>query len=109
MMLPRRQATKLFPSRKRLRRSSATGRELRRHNSATGPERARCAPTDSYTRVRDAIYALAENPRPPGCLKLSGREGWRIRVSSYRVIYEIGDAQQTVTVLHIGHRRDVYR
>ena len=66
-------------------------------------------PTASYTRVRDAIYALAENPRPPGCLKLSGREGWRIRVSSYRVIYEIGDAQQTVTVLHIGHRRDVYR
>ncbi len=66
-------------------------------------------PTESYTRVRDAIYALGENRRPPGCLKLSGREGWRIRVGSYRVIYEIDDAQRTVTVLHIGHRRDVYR
>jgi mRNA interferase RelE/StbE len=66
-------------------------------------------PTDPYTRVRDAIYALAENPRPPGCLKLSGREGWRIRVSSYRLIYDIDDAEQTVTMVHIGPRRDVYR
>ena len=66
-------------------------------------------PADAYARVRDAIYVLAESPRPPGCLKLSGREGWRIRVGSYRVIYEIDDAQRTITVLHIGHRRDVYR
>lgn len=66
-------------------------------------------PTDSYTRVRDAIYALGDVPRPPSCLKLSGREGWRIRVGSHRVIYEIDDTQRIVTVLHIGHRRDVYR
>ncbi len=66
-------------------------------------------PTDFYTPVRDAIYALGENRRPPGCLKLSGREGWRIRVGSYRVIYEIDDGQQIITVLHVGHRRDVYR
>ena len=66
-------------------------------------------PRDSYARIRDAINALGEVPRPPSCLKLSGREGWRIRVGSQRVIYEIDDAQRTVTVLHIGHRRDVYR
>jgi len=66
-------------------------------------------PAGAYERVRDAIYALAEHPRPPGCLKLTGREGWRLRVADYRVIYEIDDEQQLVTVLHIGHRRDVYR
>ena len=44
-----------------------------------------------------------------GCRKLSGREGWRIRVGSYRVVYEIDDELQVVTVLHVGHRRDVYR
>ena len=27
----------------------------------------------------------------------------------YRVIYEIDDQTQTVTVLHVGHRRDIYR
>jgi len=65
--------------------------------------------TESYGRVRDAIRELAINPRPPGCLKLTGREGWRIRVGDYRVVYEIDDKERTVTVLHVGHRRDVYR
>jgi mRNA interferase RelE/StbE len=65
-------------------------------------------PKGDYERVRDAVAALAENPRPAGCKKLVGREGWRIRLGDYRAIYEIDDAQQKVTVLHIGHRRDVY-
>jgi len=61
-----------------------------------------------YERVRDAVAALSGNPRPAGCKKLVGREGWRLRSGDYRVIYEIDDAQKKVTVLHIGHRRDVY-
>jgi mRNA interferase RelE/StbE len=61
-----------------------------------------------YERVRDGIAALADNPRPVGCRKLVGREGWRIRSGDYRAIYEIDDVQKTATVLHIGHRRDVY-
>jgi mRNA interferase RelE/StbE len=66
-------------------------------------------PDEAYERVRDAIRALSQGPRPPGCLKLTGREGWRIRVGNYRVIYEIDDKQQSVIILHVGHRRDVYR
>lgn len=66
-------------------------------------------PTDVYERVRDAITGLARTPRPPGCLKLTGRDGWRLRVGDYRILYEIDDALKTVTVQHIGHRRDVYR
>jgi len=66
-------------------------------------------PAETYGRVRDAIRALSESPRPAGCLKLAGRAGWRIRVGAYRVIYEVADRQKSVTVLHIGHRRDVYR
>ncbi|MCH7664512.1 MAG: type II toxin-antitoxin system RelE/ParE family toxin [Acidobacteria bacterium] len=66
-------------------------------------------PKDSYERVRDRIRALAEDPRPPGCLKLVGREGWRLRVGNYRVVYEIDDAEEKITVLHVGHRRDIYR
>ncbi|MDQ1525311.1 MAG: mRNA interferase RelE/StbE [Pyrinomonadaceae bacterium] len=65
-------------------------------------------PAEHYQRVRDAIRHLASNPRPTGCLKLTGREGWRIRVGVYRVIYEIDDNQQSVTVLNVGHRRDIY-
>lgn len=60
-------------------------------------------------RIQEAIYALGEEPRPSGCRKLSGREGWRVRVGQYRVIYEIDDAKEEATVLDVGHRRDVYR
>jgi mRNA interferase RelE/StbE len=66
-------------------------------------------PPAEYERVKTAIYRLGEDARPRGCRKLSGREGWRIRVGSYRVVYEIDDERQIVTVLHVGHRRDVYR
>jgi mRNA interferase RelE/StbE len=65
-------------------------------------------PKADYVRVRDAVAALANNPRPAGCKKLVGREGWRIRSGDYRVIYEIDDAEEKITVLHIGHRRDIY-
>jgi len=65
-------------------------------------------PKADYERMRGAIAALAENPRPAGCKKLVGREGWRIRSGNYRAIYEIDDVQKKVTVLHIGNRRDIY-
>ncbi len=64
---------------------------------------------EAYRRVRDAIGGLGEDPRPPGCPKLTGRDGWRIRIGDYRVVYEIDDTRRMVTVLHVGHRRDVYR
>jgi len=66
-------------------------------------------PHGDYERVVEAIRDLAENPRPAGCRKLAAREGWRIRVGDFRVIYEIDDGQRSVTVLHVGNRRDVYR
>lgn len=66
-------------------------------------------PKDEYPRIRDAIRYLGADPKPHGCLKLSGRPGWRIRVGDYRVIYEVDDLQGKVTVVHVGHRKDVYR
>ncbi|MDJ0902882.1 MAG: type II toxin-antitoxin system RelE/ParE family toxin [Xenococcus sp. MO_188.B8] len=66
-------------------------------------------PNKDYQKVRSTIRELAENPRPQGCLKLTGRDGWRIRVGVYRVIYGINDEGKKVIVLDIGHRRDVYR
>ncbi len=62
-----------------------------------------------YQRVRDSIRELATTPRPFGCLKLTGRNAWRIRVGVYRIIYTINDSQLTIVVIDIGHRRDIYR
>ena len=63
----------------------------------------------NYERIKTSISALSENPRPHGCLKLTGRPGWRIRIGDYRVIFEVDDPNATVTVLDIGNRRDIYR
>jgi mRNA interferase RelE/StbE len=65
-------------------------------------------------KMRDAIYAavagLADNPRPQGCKKLAYAEPlYRIRVGDYRIIYTIQDKRLVVLVIHIAHRKDVYR
>ncbi len=64
---------------------------------------------NDFDRVTEAIAALASNPRPPGCIKLTGRDGWRIRIGNFRVIYEINDGQFLVTVVQVGNRRDIYQ
>lgn len=64
---------------------------------------------DDYERAKESIGNLSDTPRPAGCKKLTGRDGWRIRAGDYRVIYEIDDTARTVIVLHVGHRRDVYK
>ena len=62
-----------------------------------------------YDSVKKKIDALRDEPRPPGCRKLADYRGWRIRVGDYRVVYEIDDAARTVTVLRVGHRKEIYR
>lgn len=66
-------------------------------------------PVYDRERILAALTGLRTEPRPVGCKKLSGREGWRIRSQNYRIIYEIDDTAKRVLVLVIGHRRDVYR
>lgn len=59
-------------------------------------------------RIRGAIALLGENPRPPGAKALHGRNGLRVRVGNYRIIYTIDDDVLVVAVVTLGHRRDVY-
>ncbi len=60
-------------------------------------------------RVESAIDALSADPRPPGVKKLVGEDAYRIRISDYRVIYEITDAALVVLVVRVRHRKEVYR
>lgn len=59
-------------------------------------------------RIRGAIALLAADPRPPGMKALRGRDGFRIRVGNYRILYTIEDDRLLVVVVTLGHRRDVY-
>lgn len=60
-------------------------------------------------RTVDRISKLAENPRPPGCEKLSGQDKYRVRQGRYRIVYSIEDQDLVVYVVKVGHRKDVYR
>jgi len=66
-------------------------------------------PTPAIENISERLLQLRDNPRPGGCKKLQGRDGWRIRVGDYRVIYHVQDDALVVLVLTVGHRRDVYR
>jgi mRNA interferase RelE/StbE len=67
-------------------------------------------PRGEQQRVRAAIDLLADNPRPPGCTKLTGEDDpYWVRVGVYRIVYEVLDDRLLVHVVRVGHRRDVYR
>lgn len=57
------------------------------------------------TRIR----ALADEPRPHRCEKLSATAKYRIRQADYRIVYGVGDDDRVVTIVKMRHRRDVYR
>jgi mRNA interferase RelE/StbE len=61
-----------------------------------------------YSNIKMAIYALADNPRPFGYLKLKGKKGYRIRVSDYRIIYDIYDKLLVIDVVELGGREGIY-
>ena len=60
-------------------------------------------------KIVQRIRSLAQQPRPPGCEKLSGSDRYRVRQGDFRIIYEVADPTATVAVVKIGNRRDVYR
>jgi mRNA interferase RelE/StbE len=69
----------------------------------------RAIPKKDVTRILKCFDALAEDPRAPGCEKLSGQGRYRVRQGVYRIIYEIHDAVHLVVVVKVGHRRVVYK
>ena len=69
----------------------------------------RAFPKADVKRILQRIRALADDPRPPGCEKLSGEERYRVRQGVYRIVYAIDDHVLIVLVVKVGHRRDVYR
>jgi mRNA interferase RelE/StbE len=60
-------------------------------------------------RVVAQIESLADDPRPHGCEKLTGREQYRVRQGVYRILYTVEDDQLVVCVVKVGHRSGVYR
>jgi len=65
-------------------------------------------PLRYYENIKQAIISLADEPRPVGCKKLKTTEAYRIRVGTYRIIYEIIDDKLIVDIIAVGHRQGIY-
>ena len=66
-------------------------------------------PRQDRRRIIAKISSLANDPRPPGCEKLSRRDQYRLRQGDYRILYQVQDLNLVVVDVKVGHRRDVYR
>ncbi|MBU0475895.1 MAG: type II toxin-antitoxin system RelE/ParE family toxin [Bacteroidetes bacterium] len=66
-------------------------------------------PVIDLKKILKEIESLTDNPRPFGAIKLSGDDKYRLRVGSYRILYQIFDSKLIVTLVKIGHRKDVYK
>jgi mRNA interferase RelE/StbE len=66
-------------------------------------------PQRDRLRIVRKIQALPQNRRPPGCDRLSAEEKYRGRQGWYRIVYSVDDQNQTVLVVKVGHRGEVYR
>ena len=66
-------------------------------------------PKKDLKKILKPIELLGEDPRPPGCQKLSGQERYRLRQGRYRIVYSIQDIELSVWVVKVGHRKDIYR
>jgi len=60
-------------------------------------------------RLIEAIDRLREEPNAGGVLKGEFAGLRRLRIGSYRIIYEVIDDQLVVLGVRVAHRRDVYR
>ena len=66
-------------------------------------------PNKYFINIKKKIKTLSNNPRVIGSLKLTNEEIYRIRVGVYRIIYEINDAGQEITISRVRHRKDAYK
>jgi mRNA interferase RelE/StbE len=66
-------------------------------------------PKRDLRKILTRIKSLANDPRPSGCEKLTGQDRYRIRQGRYRIVYAVQHEEHTVTVVKVGHRKDIYR
>ena len=62
----------------------------------------------AFERILMKIRALSKDARPPGCLKLTGDDGYRVRSGDYRILHRIDDSSKRIYIYRVKHRKDVY-
>ena len=66
-------------------------------------------PKNDIVKILDRIYGLSANSRPKQSKKLTGQEKYRLRYGKYRILYEIRDQLLLITIVKVGHRKNIYQ
>jgi len=67
-------------------------------------------PTNTAMLIRSRIETVAQDPfAAPGVKKLVGRDGYRLRVGDWRVLYFLDGQRLRVLVTEIGPRGGIYQ
>jgi mRNA interferase RelE/StbE len=62
-----------------------------------------------HSHIIESLQQLKDDPRFGNAIKMKGSEGYRLRVGNYRILYDINDTEEIITLRRIAHRREVYR
>ncbi len=65
--------------------------------------------TKDQKKIHAALLLLSENPFPPASAKLTNREGYRVRVGNFRILYTVDGKKLIIQIVEVGHRREIYR
>ncbi|OGW62700.1 MAG: hypothetical protein A2638_00235 [Nitrospirae bacterium RIFCSPHIGHO2_01_FULL_66_17] len=66
-------------------------------------------PRRAHDKIVDQLLSLRDHPQPAGADKLHGREGYRLQIGEYLVLYVISNRERTVEIVSVAHRKAVYR
>lgn len=62
-----------------------------------------------HPKIKERINSLAHNSKPAGCEKLQSVDAYRVRVGNYRIVYQVDEVGEIVTIRCVSHRKNVYK
>jgi mRNA interferase RelE/StbE len=66
-------------------------------------------PARLHDRIIEVLLSLKDNPYPHNAKTLHGREGFRLRVGNYRVLYIVGEEDKRIEIISVADRKEVHR
>jgi len=66
-------------------------------------------PDSLAKKIVDHLLLLQKNPYPTNSKKLQGKNIFRLRIGSFRVLYSINKSKKQITILRVADRKTIYR
>ncbi|MBU0894031.1 MAG: type II toxin-antitoxin system RelE/ParE family toxin [Nanoarchaeota archaeon] len=60
-------------------------------------------------RIYKKVDDLKTNPFTKNIKRLKGEKAFRLRIGDYRVIFDIDQKKRIITILRLGHRKNIYK